>query len=181
LSLLNTLGDETMEKYSVNQSKVLVVFYSRTGTTTKVAEAIKDALGCEIDEIEDTKGRSGIIGWLGAGRDAGSGSLTKISGVDKDPSEYDVVVIGSPTWNGHMSTPIRTYITENKDRLKEIAIFSTGDGNEPVAIKDMEKLAGKSPLATLHLVRKRDVDDGSYIERVGEFASKIREQAAQST
>jgi flavodoxin len=41
---------------------VLVVFYSRTGTTMKVAEAIREALGCEIDGVEDTKGRSGVIG-----------------------------------------------------------------------------------------------------------------------
>jgi len=159
---------------------VLVVFYSRTGTTMKVAEAIRDALGCEIDEVEDTKGRSGIIGWLRAGKDAGSRSLTRISGVDKEPSEYDVVVIGSPTWNGTVSTPIRTYITEQRDRLREIALFSTGDAEEPVSIRDMEELAGKSPVATLHLVRKRDVEDGSYLERVGEFASSIRRRAAQS-
>lgn len=159
---------------------VLVVFYSRTGTTRTVAEAIRDALGCEIDEVKDTKGRSGVIGWLRAGKDAGSRSLTKISGVDMDPSEFDVVVIGSPTWNGTVSTPIRTYITERKDSLREIALFSTGDAEEPVAIRDMEELAGKSPVATLHLVRKRDVEDGSYLERVGEFASKIRERAAQS-
>ena len=41
----------------------------------------------------------------------------------------------------------------------------------------MEELAGKSPLATLHLVRKRDIEDGSYIEKVEEFASKIKAQA----
>jgi len=167
-----------MEKNSVNRSKILVVYYSRTGTTKTVAEAIRDVLRCEIDEIEDTKGRSGLIGWLMAGKDAGSGSLTKISGVDKEPSQYDVVVMGSPTWNGHMSTPIRTYITENKDRLKRVALFSTGDGDKPVALKDMEELAGKSPLATLHLVRKRDIEDGSYIEKVEEFASKIKAQTA---
>jgi len=155
---------------------VLVVFYSRTGTTMKVAEAIRDALGCEIDEVEDTKGRSGIIGWLRAGKDAGSRSLTRISGVDKDPSEYDVVVIGSPTWNGTVSTPIRTYITEQRDRLKEIALFSTGDAEEPVAIRDMEGLAGRSPVATLHLVKKRDVENGHFLEKVEEFASVIKER-----
>ncbi|MCW3991871.1 MAG: flavodoxin domain-containing protein [Candidatus Bathyarchaeota archaeon] len=167
-----------MEKASENRSNILVVYYSRTGTTTKVAEAIREALDCEIDEIEDTKGRGGIIGWLRAGRDAGSESFTKISGVSKDPSEYDIVVIGSPTWNGHVSTPIRTYITEKLDSLNDVALFSTGDVSEPVAITEMEELARKSPLATLHLVRKRDVEEGIFTERVGEFASRIRERAA---
>jgi flavodoxin len=166
-----------MDENSVNQSKILVVYYSRTGTTRKVAETVRDVLGCEIDEIEDTKERSGIIGWLKAGKDAGCGSLTKISGVEKKPSMYDVVVIGSPTWNGSMSTPIKNYLMENKDRLKNVAFFPIGNGDKLVALKDMEELASKSPLATLHLVRKKDVEDGDYIDRV-KFASKIKAKAA---
>jgi len=154
--------------------RALVVFYSRTGTTRRVAEAIGDALGCPIDEIMDTKGRSGVIGWLRAGRDAGRGALTRISGVDEDPSAYGLVVIGSPNWNGAVSTPIRTYITEYKDRIRELALFSTGDSEEPDAIRDMEELAGRSPIARLHLVRKRDVESGDYREKVDAFVAGIR-------
>ena len=154
---------------------IIVVYYSRTGTTRMVAEAIRNALGCEIDEIEDTKGRSGMLGWLRAGRDAGARSLTRISGVDRDPSEYDIAVIGSPTWNGTVSTPIRTYIAENKERIREVALFSTGDSEEPDATVDMEELLGRRAIARLHLLRKRDVEGGGYQEKVDEFAAQIVE------
>jgi flavodoxin len=42
--------------------KTLVVYYSRTGTTRKVAEAIAGILRCDIEEVVDTKKRSGILG-----------------------------------------------------------------------------------------------------------------------
>lgn len=154
---------------------IIVVYYSRTGTTRMVAEAIRNALGCEIDEIEDTKGRSGILGWLRAGMDAGTKSLTRISGVDRDPSEYDVAVIGSPNWNGTVSTPIRTYIAEHNERIREVALFSTGDSEEPSAIVDMEELLGRKAIARLHLLRKRDVEGGDYQEKVDEFVAQIVE------
>jgi len=155
--------------------RIIVVYYSRTGTTRMVAEAIRNALGCEIDEIEDTKGRSGILGWLRAGMDAGARSLTRISGVDRDPSVYDVAVIGSPNWNGTVSTPIRTYIAENNERIHEVALFSTGDSEEPNAIVDMEELLGRKAIARLHLLRKRDIEGGNYQEKVDEFVAQIVE------
>jgi flavodoxin len=56
--------------------KILIVYYSRTGRTKKIAEKIQYRLNADIDEISDTKNRAGILGWLSAGRDAGSRRLT---------------------------------------------------------------------------------------------------------
>ena len=77
--------------------KTLIVYYSRTGRTKKIAEEIHKVLGGDIEEIQDMKPRSGIIGWLGAGKDARSKTLTTLKPVEKNPSQYDLIVIGSPT------------------------------------------------------------------------------------
>ena len=53
--------------------KTLVAYYSRTGTTKKVGEAIAKALKADIDEIIDLKKRSGAIGWVVSGKDASQG------------------------------------------------------------------------------------------------------------
>jgi len=47
-----------------DKRKYFVVFYPRTGTTRKVAEAIKDALKCDIEEIFDIKKRADLFGYL---------------------------------------------------------------------------------------------------------------------
>jgi len=50
--------------------KILVVFYSRTGNTKKVGEAIAGELNCDTEQIMDVKSRMGIFGWLRSGREA---------------------------------------------------------------------------------------------------------------
>jgi flavodoxin len=76
---------------------ILVVFYSRTGRKKTIVEAIRKSSDGDIEEIHDSKIRSGLIGWLRSGKDVGSKSLTKIENVKKDPSMYDILTIGSPT------------------------------------------------------------------------------------
>jgi flavodoxin len=41
--------------------KILVVYYSRTGMTKKLANSIANLLFADIEEIVDTKNRSGLM------------------------------------------------------------------------------------------------------------------------
>ena len=43
--------------------KCLVVYYTRTGKTKFVAEAIATQLGADLEEVVDLKKRGGAIGW----------------------------------------------------------------------------------------------------------------------
>jgi flavodoxin len=130
----------------------LVIFYSRTGTTKKVAESISKQLKADIEEIVDIKDRKGPMGYLFAGRDAVRKRLTKIQKIKKDPKEYDLVVIGTPIWAWSVSVPIRTYLSENGVNLKKVAFFCTmgGSGSEN-AFQQMQKICNKKPIALLEL------------------------------
>jgi flavodoxin len=153
--------------------KTLVAYYSRSGKTEKIAEAIQTSIGGEIERILDQKDRSGILGWLSAGRDAGSKNLTAIKKVEKNPADYDVVIIGSPTWGGTVSTPIRTYINQYINSFRKVACFSTGDGEDTDALDEMDRLLGNNVIAKMHLVRK-EVDTNHYHENIERFVSKIK-------
>jgi len=153
--------------------KILVVYYSRTGTTRKVAEEVSHLLRCGIEEVLDTKNRSGILGWLSAGRDAGSKRLTEIGETKRNPALYDVVIVGTPVWNGTVSAPIRTYITQYRDSFKNVAFFCTQEGTENRALREMESICGKKPIAQLELMRKQEVETGEYIDKVRQFTAEI--------
>lgn len=153
--------------------KTLVVFYSRSGTTRKVAKAIVEKLNCDFEEIFDTKDRSGVLGFMTAGRDASFNKLTIIKATKINPSSYDMVIIGTPVWAFTMASPIRTYITENKDRFKKVAFFCTVGGvGSKGAFKNMEEICGKPPVALLELLTK-EVVEGNYGPKVKEFLEKI--------
>ena len=154
--------------------KTLIVYFSRTGRTKLIAEEIQKILGGDVEEIHDTKTRTGIMGWLSAGRDAGAKALTSLKPVEKDPALYNLVVVGSPTWGGSVSTPIRTYLETYKASLPDVALFSTGEGGGPEALDDMDAIIGNRSIARLHLTRKEEIDAKQYAAKLEEFTAKIQ-------
>lgn len=154
--------------------KTLVVFYSRTGTTKKVAEEISKALGCDIEEIIDTKDRSGSKAYLFSSIDSIRGKLTEIRPIKENPSKYELVIIGTPVWVGKPSVPVRTYLYQNKDKFKKVAFFCTSkDLLVDSALNGMKELTGKSPLATLHATNM-EVKNNEHVKKVKEFVKSVK-------
>jgi flavodoxin len=106
--------------------KTLVIFYSRTGTTRTVAEAIARQLGADIEEIRDTRNRQGLFGYLRSGFDAGLGRCTGLEPMRRDPNDYDVVVVGTPVWNASVSAPVRTFLAAKGRRFKNCILCDSG-------------------------------------------------------
>jgi len=84
--------------------KPLVVFYSRTGTTKQIGEALVHMLDCDSEELLDTKKRSGPLGFVLAGRDAQAKKITTLADIKHDPALYDFVILGTPVWGGTLSS-----------------------------------------------------------------------------
>lgn len=157
--------------------KSLVIYYSRTGTTRRAAVAIARILGSDIEEIIEIKDRSGIMGWLYAGRDAWLKKTTTIKKTKMNPSKYKVVIIGTPVWAFTVVPAVRTYITKNIKKLKKVAFFSTKDGNmNKGELKTMQELCKKKPLETMELTRK-EMTSGEYFEKAKKFAKRIKQKA----
>jgi flavodoxin len=154
--------------------KTLVVYYTRTGNTKKVSEEIAKNLKADSEEIIDLKSRKGALGWLGAGKDAYKQLLTKIDKTKKDSSKYDLVVIGTPIWASKMVPAIRTYITKEREKFKQVAFFCTAGGESgDKTFKGMQELCKKKPKASLHLYTK-EVVSGTYLEKVKSFSDNLK-------
>jgi flavodoxin len=151
----------------------LVVFYSRDGTTRKAAQAIADALKCGIEEIIDTRKRHGFIGYMRCGFEARFKKLTVLEETKKDPTTYDLIIIGTPIWASSVSSPVRTYIVRHKDCFRSVAFFCTaGSGGNGNAFAEMQSLCNKKPTSTLGLSTKQ-VSEGLYVKEVVEFVEQI--------
>ena len=152
----------------------LVVYYSRTGNTRKIAEELANALGCDIKEIIDTKNRSGKLAYLSSGRDARNRKLTVLKDIITDPSKYDLLILGTPLWAGHVSVPVRTYIHQNQSNINKVAFFCTAGGEGfDGAFNDMKELCGVSPIATLG-VRAKEIKNKSFDSKMQEFIKGIQ-------
>ncbi|TFG21495.1 MAG: hypothetical protein EU529_13430 [Promethearchaeota archaeon] len=152
----------------------LVVYYSRTGKTKEVGNLISEKLSCDVEEIFDTKKRSGILGFIKSGKDAIKKKLTTLEEINKNPDLYDLIIIGTPIWASNMSTPIRTYISEHKDKFKNIAFFCTeGSKGGVKCFENMENLCDKKPMATLE-INKKMIKKDIYIDKIKDFVEEIK-------
>lgn len=131
--------------------KTLVVYYSASGNTEKVAKYIKDAANAEIFEIEPTQEyTTEDLRWSNSesrvSREHDDSSLRDVSlkttTVDNWDS-YTTVFIGYPIWWGIAAWPIDNFIKDNDFTGKTVIPFATstssGMGNSG---KNLENMAG---------------------------------------
>ena len=77
---------------------ILIVFFSNTGNTKVLAEAILKEIKCDIEEITEIKVRKGFLGFMRSGFEAIAKKCPDINPLEKDTGSYDIVIIGTPIW-----------------------------------------------------------------------------------
>ena len=152
---------------------ILIVYYSRTGYTKKVAEAMARSSDANLEEIFSKGSRKGLSGYLKSGKEAVRKELAEIEETKNDPSEYDVVIIGTPVWVGNMASPVRTYLNHNLGRFKQVAFFSTqGSTKDQKVFNELREVLGKDPLGALKLGTK-EVAKGEFNDKINKFLKEI--------
>jgi flavodoxin len=130
--------------------RILVVFYSMTGTTRALANEIRDAAFGHLEEILEPRTRTGLFGVVRALFDGLTRREPTIEPSQRDPALYDLVLLGGPVWAGRMAAPVRTYARRYGSRASRIAFFCTqGGGDAAPAFADIAALCAREPVAVL--------------------------------
>ncbi len=155
-------------------AKTLVAYYSWTGHTRQIAEAIAAELGADLEQICEARPRSGWIAYFRSAWEVLQHRSVAIKVVEKDASTYDLIVLGTPVWAGRMSSPMRAYILQQRTRLARVAVFCTeGGANGDKALAQMATLCGKEPAARL-VVTERDLGSGAWRQKVADFTKTLK-------
>jgi flavodoxin len=152
----------------------LVVYFSRTGNNRTIAESIANQLSADIDEIVDKKNRQGRLNWLLAGRDSRAGNLTEIE-YQKNPQDYDTIILGAPIWAWNPIPALRTYLQEVDLKEKRVAFFICSKTD---AYKDMfARLAEMTPESE-HIgnfgIKEQRFKNEDYSADLEAFVEKIK-------
>lgn len=130
----------------MENNKKLVVFFSYTGNTKKIAESIQKKLNCDILEIKPVKPYSTDYQTVVDEEQNNESSKKKpeIQSIDKDLSQYDEIIVGSPVWWYTIAPVIRTFLSENDLKWKIIKPFATNAGWLGRTFQEIEKLCPDS-------------------------------------
>jgi hypothetical protein len=129
--------------------RILVVYYSLSGNTERVAEDLATRLDADREKIGEATNRRGWLGYVRAALDSIRERHAQLSGLRKNPGDYSLVIVGTPIWAGKITPAIRAYLHAVCGRCNDIAFFTTS-GSTPVAkvLPSLERLAGRQPVAS---------------------------------
>lgn len=160
------------------KERILVIYYSRTGNTKLVAEELAKEFGADIERLIDKRKRTGPIGFPSASKDAVAKNLTELEPLKVNPDQYDIIIIGTPSWYGNMTPAVRTFITENDLSKKFVAVFGTtnhtGIENTCKQVVELLSIEDYEAVPTLPL-RKRDLKDEVLSKKIKEFYASVME------
>jgi len=155
--------------------RILVVCYSLTGNTERVARDIAARLDADVERIQDKKNRQGLLAYLRAALDSGRERPAQIGDVGRYPNEYALTVIGTPVWAGKMTPAVRAYLRMAHGRFNDVAFFTTS-GSTPAGkiVPAMEALAGRKAVAFTGF-NGRELNSASlYDEKLSAFVRMLR-------
>ncbi len=135
LSLLPVACSGTKENLRSEEGtgKALVVFYSATGSTERVAGIIAEKTGGDIFRIEPVEDYTDAdLNWRDSSsrvvKEHDDESLRNVSLVKTVPDnwdEYDIVFIGYPIWWGIAAWPVNGFVSGNDFNGKTVIPFCT--------------------------------------------------------
>ena len=88
--------------------RILVVCYSRSGTTLELAQSIAERCGADVELIKDKVPRDGVVGYLRSAFEALFHRTPWIQPPRRAVGDYALVIIGTPVWAGNMASPVRS-------------------------------------------------------------------------
>lgn len=124
-------GLSTISFSQDNLSKTLVVYYSLSGNTQRIAERLAENLNADIYQVRTVRAYPDDYHETAdvSRKERDSGNLPEIVNDFPDLSEYDTIYIGGPIWNGYMPTPLEKYLESVSFRGKTVIPFSTSMGS----------------------------------------------------
>ena len=112
---------------TASAQKMLVLYYSETGTTKAVAQELQKQTGADIESIEAVEPYTGNFQeTIQRGqREMQSGKMPALKPLTKKVADYDIIFLGYPIWFGTYANPIITLVQEQDFAGKRIVPFCT--------------------------------------------------------
>ena len=152
---------------------IMIAYYSRTGSTARLAETLARRLNADCDEISAGQAYDGPLGLVNAACTAALGS--------KGPAKtkrylraYDHLIIGGPVWGGQLPGPLRRYLAFNDTKTRLAGAFCTSwhGGPQRAFFNEIRKITGLATFPNFG-VEQRHCDRELIVLSAARFARNL--------
>ena len=155
---------------------ILVVVYSWSGNSRRVAQWLAARHGWPVAEIADAHPRSYFRSLL----DSLLRRHPAIRYEGPDPGDFRTVVLVSPIWAWRLAGPMRSFVTQHKEALQRVAVASTmGGAGASNAVQEVGAIIGGAPILAEAFLEGR-IRDGSARAQVEAFGDALLPGSAQA-
>ena len=134
--------------------KTLVVYYSLEGSTRRIADQIANELSADLLEIKPVREFPKTSGWkfVVGGFSSSMNRPCPLRKLDKDPADYEMLIVGTPVWAFRPAPPVVTFLNDLNQTGKTIGLFCTHQGSPGATLKNMTAYVANNPIiATLEI------------------------------
>lgn len=171
--IFRSLSDKSVDEKEVGRlveqmrekadKKMLVAYFSYSGTTKEVASAISERTGADLFEIKTQKEYSNV--YTESNSEIRKNEKPELADVVEQPEAYDIVFVGYPVWWHATPAPVNTFLESYDWKGKLIIPFCTSGESDiyetmPTFLNSCEGLA---------------VHEGKRIQGAGEIDAWLEE------
>lgn len=157
--------------------EILVIAYSLSGTSRRLARMLVEQHGWPIGEVFETGARQRDT--LRCVLDSLLGRRPAIRYEGPDPADFGIVVLVSPIWLYRLAGPMRSFVVQRAPTLRDIAVISSmGSRGAANAGAEVASILNKTPLLATGFT-ERAIDEGSCIGRILAIAQALRADPAE--
>ena len=147
-------------KPMAQNKKVLVAYFSATGTTKRVAENLAKATGAVVYEIKPAVPYTDAdLNW----RDSNSRSSVEMAADNFSVKEYDTVYLGFPIWWGTAPHIVETFLEKHDFTDKTIILFATSGSS---GMGNTDKDLKSSVSASTKIVKGKTLNSNPSVEEL---------------
>ena len=156
--------------------KKLIVFYSYSGNTRKIAESIRAITGADVAKIETVAPYSDDYDDVveQGKREIDKKFCPEIRPLGVDVSAYDEIILGTPVWWYTYAPAVRTFFSQNDLTGKTVYPFATNGGWVGHTFRDVAEACPGAKVENglnVHFEGSRCVTSAAEIEN---WAKKIK-------
>ena len=161
--------------------KIAIVYYTMSGNTEYIAKKISEKVDADLIKITPKKEYpdSGFIKFFWGGKSAVMKETPAVEPYEFDSSKYDLIIFGTPVWASCFTPPIRTFIKENKESLKDkkfaVVVSFSGGGADKTIEKLKDFLEIDEFVGELVLIDPKEKETPENENKIDDFCKKILE------